>query len=320
MKTARVFLGEVANASEFESRLIQAFEWVQLGEILKPGTRVFIKPNLISRMYAPGVTTSPDLVRALVRILKDWTDQLYVCESGGWLNRWTAHEAMIGHGIDVLAREFGVKLLDLDTVPHKPVKCDVRGRDIWIELPVVLLDECDVLVTVPVVKTHIITTVSLGMKNLYGCIPHPHRLLYHPRVDEVIVGLTKILRPQLVVMDGLYAMNGPGPTYGDVIPFNFMLVSDNAPVGDYVCCQVMNMNPAHVGHLALASHEGLISRSSDIAFNDMPQRFAHVDFRMTRGLRSWAAYIFSKSTLMTRLVYLSPLSILKDQVVKIIRK
>jgi len=113
----------------------------------------------------------------------------------------------------------------------------------------------DVLITVPVLKIHASTGVSLGLKNQWGCIPTPMRLLYHPILHKGIVEINKIYNPMISIIDGTYALNNSGPIYGTPVKLNKFLISNNVVALDMMACAFMGIPFEEVYHIKLASKE-----------------------------------------------------------------
>lgn len=73
----------------------------------------------------------------------------------------------------------------------------------------------DVLVNVPVPKCHVITRMSAAMRNLYCLIPDPYRGNRHRHeVNRTIVAVNKVVKSDLVVVDGVFSLDGRGPIRG----------------------------------------------------------------------------------------------------------
>jgi uncharacterized protein (DUF362 family) len=111
----------------------------------------------------------------------------------------------------------------------------------------------DVLLNIPVMKGDPKTgMVSIGMKNLFGLIPDKMKSHFHRDLDDVLVELLKIFKPSLTIVDATTSWIG---MYPDQEPVNLGIIVAGRDVVavDTVCCKIMGINPARVGHLVRAA-------------------------------------------------------------------
>jgi uncharacterized protein (DUF362 family) len=281
---------------------------------------VYVKPNFTAPAYRPGVTTSPEVLGALVDALCRLGARPIIVESDGSLDSWTADQAFEGHGVRRLERQFGVIAVNLSREPTvRTTLPGRRGDGISIELPRRLMREPGILFSVPVLKTHAFTTVTLGLKNLWGCIPSSKRLLYHARLPEVLSGMLALWGPGWSLIDGTWAMDGFGPIHGDVFPLNVLLLTTPLLVGDILGSRFMGIDEGSVLHLQYAlrmhgSPEWEADGQGDL------HEVAYRRFQPRGDLLQHVAQIVFHSRALTRLVYLSPLASLKNHLVRIARR
>jgi len=305
---------------ELEDTLHEALNWIAWERIVQPGMRVCLKPNFTIPRHRPGVTTSPRLLRALVSLLRTKTNQILICESNGGTDSFTAEEAFEGHGVYELASRYGVQPVNLSRMPSTSIRVKAGIRSTYIELPTIFLNgEVDVFVTVPVLKTHVLTGVTIGFKNLWGCIPNSRRLLYHAVFNEAIVTIATALKPGLAIVDALYAMDGSGPMYGDAVKMNALVVADSVGAADLIGCQLMHIDPLSIPHLQLARKRGLLPFPEEVAVNADPRTINHHHFAVKRSIFDRGAAMAARSSFITWLIYLSPLSGLKSWVMRRVR-
>jgi uncharacterized protein (DUF362 family) len=283
------------------------------------GQRVYVKPNFTAPVYRPGVTTSPRVLAALVEALCRIEARPVIIESDGSLNSWTADEAFDSHGVRDLERRFGVVAVNLTR--EATVRTNLLGRrrrQISIELPRRLMNEPGILFSVPVLKTHAFTMITLGLKNLWGCIPSPQRLLYHSVLPDVLSGLLSLWGPGWSLIDGSWAMDGFGPIHGNVFPLHVLLLSSPILAGDVLASRFMGVEVESASHLRYALTQHGMPRVE----ND-PEMICPVGamrtFRPRGDLLQHLAQIVFHSQALSRLVYLSPLAHLKSRLVRAVR-
>jgi uncharacterized protein (DUF362 family) len=300
----RFFVAKIEG--RLHTRVGECLEFLNWEEIVGSDSRVFVKPNLTYPHYKPGVTTSPEFLRALISILRTRTSHITIGESDGGYHSWKAEEAFAGHNLDVLSTQYDVQLINLSRVESLPIEFSSGLRRHRIFLPTLLLRETDVFISVPVPKMHCMTGVSLGMKNQWGCIPDTLRLLHHHIFDRAIVEINKMLRPQLILGDGQFMLDGNGPMYGRPVPMDLVLGANHLGTFEYATCVLMGVRPNHIGHLRLAQKQGLVPRSlAGVRLSDEVEKYRTHDFHAARTLRNWAVLPAFHSHILTRLLYVS---------------
>ena len=217
---------------------------------------VFVKPNFTWPRFRPGVVTSPQFLSALLPILKERANRVLLGESD--LPIFNTSRAFKELGIERICKSAGVETVELSRIPSSRVEVSVGGKKIRLSLPTLLLNEMDVLVNVPVPKCHVITRMSGAMKNLYGLIPDPYRGNRHRHeINRAIVAVNKVVKSDLVVVDGLFSLDGRGPILGSPVRTNMIMAANNAPVADSLISRFFGMEPESIEHLRLAAREGL---------------------------------------------------------------
>jgi uncharacterized protein (DUF362 family) len=301
--SGRVYVQRL-DPGDLQRSILSALEWLRWEEIILPGSRVFIKPNLTWREHIPGVTVTPAFLRALVRTLKSRTPNISIGEADGGYNGYPVEDAFRGHGLYEMANEERIRLINLTEGPSERVTGVIAGREISARLPSCLLHDVDVFITVPVPKVHAMTYVSLGFKNQWGCIPSPMRLHEHPEFSAKILLINKILHPKLAIFDGTHFLDKTGPMVGQPVPMNLIVASDDVGAGSLACCDIMQLDPMRAKHLALARAEGLLPRSiADVEVSQPLGPLRVHKFRLQRSVVNWVALSAFNSRLITNLLY-----------------
>jgi uncharacterized protein (DUF362 family) len=261
--------------------------------------RISIKPNLTYPYYKRGVTTSPVVLRELVRLLKDFTPHIAIVESDGGYGAWTADEAFAGHGLHELKSEFNVELVNLCAEAAEPVSFHSRGRQYALPLPVRLLSNTDLLISMPVPKIHCMTGLTLSYKNQWGCIPDTMRLRRHYIFDDAIVAINKALLP-VVVADGTYFLDRNGPMEGQSVQMNLIIAATTAGAFDRYTSELMGFSWKRVSHLRRAvALSDMPEQLSDIICNVAPADVRTHTFTLQRTARNWIALSGFKSRFIT---------------------
>jgi uncharacterized protein (DUF362 family) len=213
---------------------------------------VVIKPNL-NYYWEPntGCTTDPQVVGALVDCLRSRYGKdlrIKVAEADASAMRTNHVFPMLGY--DKLAREKEIELFNLSEDVLKKEKVKVEGKEIEFEIPQSLLN-VDLFVNVPKLKAMRVTKITCAMKNIFGCIATPRKFVYHPILEEAIVGINRLLHPHLTIVDGLVGL-GSLPVKLDLIMASVDVFSI-----DWVVARIVGQNPRGVRFLKIAMHEKL---------------------------------------------------------------
>ncbi len=244
-------------------RVLQAFPLPDL-----KGKNVLIKPNA-ARLAFPGegVTTHPAVVAATIEHLKrQGAGRIVIGES--CIFGVEAQEAFRVTGMKEVSEKNRVELLDLDQ--GTPMEITIPGGKVIKKIKVpALLKEFDFIISIPVMKTHMHTRVTLSLKNMKGLLwrrekARFHHLRYGPRVtkghkelDIAISEMASVLFPHLAIIDGTVGMEGMGPAYGRRKKMGVIIAGKNALSADAVAARLMGFNPLAIPHLKLSAEKGL---------------------------------------------------------------
>ncbi len=262
MDKKRVHLTRIKlDCSDCEDKLRKSLDRLNWKKYVKPGALVTVKVNATHFDYLPGLTTTPELAAAFVRILRDRAERVIVGDSD--LQRVCGEMALKGCLIQKAVEKAGGEVLNFSK--DKMELVDVDGEFLKkMELPRAYID-CDVFASMPVFKTHKLTQVTLTLKNHFGCIPDDHRFRLHKVIHKVLADITKFLDPKLIVMDGRIGLEGDGPIAGVPKKLELLLVANNCLAADSVASRVMGFDPYKIEHIVHAHNRGL----GPIALNDI---------------------------------------------------
>jgi uncharacterized protein (DUF362 family) len=254
----------VVSLTRYESSpasLLKAVEEAEGFRELQPGKRVLIKPNLVGwdPVYpiAPyGVYTTSRLVEDMVVLLKDYGVTDIAVGEGSAPRGGKKATSLKGTklifsalGYDHLKERYGVKLVDFFDEPF--VSVNVEGFSLNFAKAAL---EADFVINMPVLKTHNQTTLSLGLKNLKGCIDlKSRRLCHHENIPlDFFCGLfAEVVGPGLTVLDGIYGLE-KGPYYlGTAHRMNVIIASRDPLAVDVVGATVAGYDPEEIEHLAV---------------------------------------------------------------------
>lgn len=216
---------------------------------IKPGDKVLLKINLLMKKHPDeAVTTHNVFVKALASVVMQAGGIVTIADSpGGLYNETILRSVYKGCEIDTVAKQLGAKLnydTSFETVSYPEGK---TVKSFPIIKPIL---DADVVITVPKLKTHMMTFYSGAVKNMFGAVPGVYKAEYHfslPERDDfcsMLVDLCSLTKPSLAIMDAIDIMEGEGPSSGIKRHFGAVLASDNPYALDLAACALVGIEPS----------------------------------------------------------------------------
>jgi uncharacterized protein (DUF362 family)/Pyruvate/2-oxoacid:ferredoxin oxidoreductase delta subunit len=225
-----------------------------MGSVIRGATIAVLKPNFVAgRSAETGSTTSFALLKAVAEEVRACGAEPVLCETPGTeFDREATYTIL---GVERFCTENGIGIVRVD--PE-------GGEQDWVELhppgakrlrsfriPRFLQEAC--FINLPVLKTHVVSTMTLGMKNPMGILPRPDRRAMHTLgIGQCIVDMNRGIKPDLTIVDGSVGQDGEGPLYGEKADLQVLVAGRESLAVDLVCCQLVGVNPRDVPHLRLA--------------------------------------------------------------------
>jgi uncharacterized protein (DUF362 family)/Pyruvate/2-oxoacid:ferredoxin oxidoreductase delta subunit len=222
--------------------------------VMRGAKMAILKPNFVAgRNAETGSTTSFALLKAVAEEVRACGAEPVLCETPGTEFDRDATYTILG--VEQFCADNGIRIVKVD--PE-------GGEQDWVELRPEgakrlrrfrvprLLSEAR-LINLPVLKTHVVSTMTLGMKNPMGILPRPDRRSMHTfGIDQSIVDMNRGIKPDLTIVDGSVGQDGEGPLYGDKADLQVLVAGRDSLAVDLVCCQVVGVKPRDIPHLKLA--------------------------------------------------------------------
>ena len=244
----------ILNADEYSQRLDEILSaGLRLFALNVRGRRVVLKPNLVD--YAPGdaINTHPLLVLAAVESFRRMGVQSVIVAEGPGHQRDT--ELVLSQsGYSQCLRDEKIPFVDLnrDELIRTPLKASYTGmKHLWLPRTVL---ESDFLVSMPKIKTHHWSGVTLSMKNMFGIVPGarygwPKNILHWKGIQESILDICATVPIHFVIADGVIAMEGNGPLNGIPRHLGKIVLADDPVAADATCARLMGFKPDRITHL-----------------------------------------------------------------------
>ena len=231
-----------------------------LHAVIPSGKRVLIKPNLvIAKTNDTGATTSPVLIEKIIaEVCKTKPAAIALGESST-----AGDDTMKGYrvtGMDKIARKYGVKVIDFKKEPQV-VKKIPQGKEIRKVKIAQTVYDYDYFINVPILKIHGETVVTIGMKNLKGCIHDQEKHRFHRlNLHQCIVDLNTLIQPDLTIVDAT-TCSLHWELGGDPLRLDTILMSKNVLAADIVAASLLGYGLEEVPHLKMATQSSLGPKS-----------------------------------------------------------
>ena len=253
-------------------------------EVLKGKQKIMLKPNLVSE--DPRSTTKPEIIKALAELFKKSGKEVCIAEGSAAAEGFnfknniqyrTKKSEILDPmqqyvfdklGYTDLAKSLDVPLINLHSGEMTDV--DVPNGLMFDKITVhKSVAETDLLCSVPMMKTHVLAMVTLGMKNLIGVYPgsvyYSVRSILHDKAAEKnspgiayeIVDMVRASKMGLTVIDASVAMEGNGPSEGDLVKMDLIIAGTNPLATDLVSANIMGFEPEEIPTFRWAIKTGM---------------------------------------------------------------
>jgi uncharacterized protein (DUF362 family) len=224
---------------------------------------VLLKPNLVST-DPPPITTHVELVSEIVDFIKDnCSDKTVIIGEGCGMIDYDTPKVFECLGYSELAADKNIELIDLNYAPLR--KLTDSSCSHWKEmyLPEIVIDSF--LVSIPVLKAHSLSTVTLTMKNMIGVAPPEHycagswkKSAFHSNVEKAIFELNRYRRPDFSIIDAVEGMAEAHLWGPKCSPSPGLLIASENPVEiDKRGAEILGFDWTEIGHIAMAESFGL---------------------------------------------------------------
>ncbi len=253
---------------EVINKVYQALDGLDSIKKMKPG-KVLVKTNLLKKNKPEdGVTTHPFIVEGVVRFLQDRGHTVLIGDSpGGPFISSMLKVIYESSGIADVAKRTGCDLnYDTDSIDvHFDEAMYLKNMKL-----VKAFTEVDYIVSCGKLKTHTMMTYTGAVKNLFGFIPGVIKADYHLNLNDLdqfanmLIDICEYIKPVFSVLDGIEAMEGDGPSSGDIRKLGLILAGDNPYDLDYAATQITGLE--NVPTIIESRKRGLLSKEEDMIY------------------------------------------------------
>ncbi|MFM8292923.1 MAG: DUF362 domain-containing protein [Microcystaceae cyanobacterium] len=269
-----------------------------LETLVKPGDRVLLKPNLLTGSH-PGreCITRPELVAVVAEMVMEVGGKPFLGDSPAF---GSARGVAENNGYLPFLEPLGVPIVEFSGDRYRTESDSFHHLRLSKEAM-----EADVVINLPKLKSHAQLTMTLGVKNLFGCVPGKMKAWWHmeagkdaARFGEMLVETAKAINPTLTILDAVMAHQGNGPMNGEPRELGLLGASTDVFALDWAIAELLQIDPALVPTLAVQQRLGLsadltqmdfpLAHPRDLVVTDwkLPEALMPIDFGLPRVLRS----------------------------------
>ncbi len=227
-----------------------------IGDIIRTGDLVLINPSWVAPPVEreAGCITIPEVPRAIADLVKDLGARPVIAESSAvGVNTEKVIEASGYRDL----REMGYEVINLKKTPYVNMPTE-NGKifdtvECWE-----LVQQADVIISVPKLKTHDQTEMTCAIKNLKGLLTDKWKRLEHQEgLFESVIDLLTALKPKLAVVDAIVCQEGIGPVFGRPVEMDLILAGKDLVAVDSTCAQLIGYDPSETLLTVNAAARGL---------------------------------------------------------------
>ncbi|NMF84580.1 DUF362 domain-containing protein [Nodosilinea sp. P-1105] len=275
-----------------------------MAAFVKPGDRVLLKPNLLTGARpTKECTTRPELIYAVAQQVRQVGGKPFLGDSPAFGSAYGVAKA---NGLLPLATALDLPIVELHGQRYASDSPDFDHLRLAKEAMA-----ADVIINLPKVKSHVQLTVTLGVKNLFGCVPGKMKAWWHmeagkdvQRFGTMLVETARLLDPALTIMDGIVGHEGNGPSGGEPRALGVLGASGNVFALDRAMVDILGVDPQAVPTVTQSMRLGVCPAIETIHFPlltpdplrladwQLPSKLKPIDFGMPRVVRSTFKHLY----------------------------
>jgi uncharacterized protein (DUF362 family) len=276
-----------------------------MAAIVKPGDRVLLKPNLLTGARpTKECVTRPEIVYGVAELVKAAGGYPFVGDSPAF---GSAHGVAEANGYLPWLEQASIPVQELHGQRYAT---EASGELAHLRLSKEAMN-ADVVINLPKVKSHVQLTLTLGVKNLFGCVPGKMKAWWHmeagkdrDRFGTMLVETARAIAPQLTIIDGIIGHEGNGPSGGEPRALGVLGASTDVFALDRALIEIVGAHPNDIPTVAQSQRLGVCPDLADIVFPlrcpeelaiadwQYPAQLMPIDFGMPRVVRSTFKHLY----------------------------
>ncbi len=236
--------------------VVRAMEMIPFKKALEPYETVLVKPNLItSHTFETGITTDPIVVEAVIMKVMELGKNVIVVETEGGIT--SPDKAIVETGMMDVVDQLGSKYINMRKLDDK-IELEVENPRGIKKFKVARIAVESAIITVPSMKTLHHTTITMGLKNMFGMLTTRKKFFMHRHgMNNVIHDICKTLPPTLSVIDGFYGKSGSGPWSGTPVKMDTIIASVDPIAADATAARCIGIDPNTIDHIRWLFEAGM---------------------------------------------------------------
>jgi uncharacterized protein (DUF362 family) len=275
-----------------------------ISAFVKKDDRVLLKPNLLTASRpTKECTTRPEIVYCVAKMVQEVGGKPFLGDSPAF---GSAQGVAKANGYLPLCQELNLPIVEFKGSKYATESDNFQHLRLSKEAM-----SADVVINLPKIKSHGQLTMTMGVKNLFGCVPGKMKAWWHleagkdvDRFGEMLVETARAIAPNLTIIDGIIAHEGNGPSGGEPRDLGVLGASDNVFALDLAIAELLGVNPDLVPTLVAQKRLGLWSdlepmnfpllQPQDLAVSDwqLPEALMPIDFGLPRVFRSTFKHLY----------------------------
>jgi uncharacterized protein (DUF362 family) len=271
---------------------------------VKPGQRVLLKPNLLTGSRpTKECVTRPEMVYSVAKLVQEAGGKPFLGDSPAF---GTARGVALANGYGSIIEELGLDVVEFQGKRYSHDSDNFNHLRLSKEVM-----DADVVINLPKVKSHMQLTLTLGVKNLFGCVPGKMKAWWHMeagkdanRFGEMLVETAKAIAPNLTIIDGIIGHEGNGPSGGEPRELGILGASADVFALDCAMIEVLKVSPQSIPTFVAQRRLGLTSNLVEIDFPlnhptdlqvdnwQLPDKIMPIDFGLPRVIRSTFKHLY----------------------------
>jgi uncharacterized protein (DUF362 family) len=275
-----------------------------MAAFVRPGQRVLLKPNLLTGARpTKECVTRPEVVKCVAQLVIAAGGQPFFGDSPAF---GSAHGVAKNNNYLPMMTEMGLPIVEFHGQRYQSASDDFGNLLLGKEAM-----DADVVINLPKVKSHMQLTMTLGVKNLFGCVPGKMKAWWHmsagkdaDRFGAMLVATARTINPDLTIIDGIIGHEGNGPSAGEPRSLGVLGASANVFALDLAMLELLNVDYHLVPTALAADRLGYQPNLKEIGFPlyspadlscpdwQLPAALMPIDFALPRVIKSTFRHLY----------------------------
>jgi len=278
--------------------------WGGMEHFVKPGDRVLLKPNLLTGSRpTKECVTRPEIVYWVAKMVQAAGGKPFLGDAPAF---GTAKGVAFANGYQAMVEELNLPIAEFHGQRYATASTEFNHLLLSKEAM-----EADVVINLPKVKSHMQLTMTLGVKNLFGCVPGKMKAWWHmeagkdeARFAQMLVETARAIAPDLTIIDGIIGHEGNGPSGGEPRQLGVLGAASDVFALDRAMLAILQVDPQIIPTIIAAQKLGLCPELSQIEFPllrpedlqiegwQLPPSLMPIDFGLPRVVRSTFKHLY----------------------------